>query len=115
MEVNMTAFLYNFVLREGPQKPFFGKFSQIWVGGVAESQTPQITPKIAFFDANFTFRFPKSHKNPGVGEWINRFGETFPPQKNGFILGGLPSYCKPLFGIVEVNINQIWSRFQEWT
>ena len=33
-------------------------------------QTPkknQTTPKIAFFDPNFTFRFPKSHKNPGVG------------------------------------------------
>ena len=48
----------------------------MWVGGVADYQTrpkplkpppPQIAPKIAFFDPNFTFRFPKSHKNPGVG------------------------------------------------
>ena len=48
---------------------FFGYLSQMWVGGVADSQTRfktlkknQITPKIAFFDPNFTFRFPKSHK-----------------------------------------------------
>ena len=47
----------------------------MWVGGVADSQTrskplktpPQITPKIALFDPNFTFRSPKSHKNTGVG------------------------------------------------
>ena len=48
-----------------------GDFSQIWVGGVADSQTRpkplKSTPKIAFFDPNFTFRFLKSHKNPGVG------------------------------------------------
>ena len=43
-------------LREGVQKKvFLGDFSQMWVGGVA------------FFDPNFTFRSPKSHKNPGVG------------------------------------------------
>ena len=35
--------------------------------GPNPSKPPQITPKIAFFDPNFTFRFPKSHKNPGVG------------------------------------------------
>ena len=49
------------------------------------SKPPQITPKIALFDPNFTFRFPKSHKNPGVGGWENRFGETFPK-----LLGGSP-------------------------
>ena len=44
-----------------------------WVGwlipkqGPNHSKPPQIAPKIAFFDPNFTFRFPKSHKNPGVG------------------------------------------------
>ena len=44
-----------------------------WVGwlipkqGPNPSKPPQITPKTAFFDPNFTFRFPKSHKNPGVG------------------------------------------------
>ena len=44
-----------------------------WVGwlipkqGPNPSKKPQIAPKIAFFDPNFTFRFPKSHKNPGVG------------------------------------------------
>ena len=55
-------------MREGVKKKFFfGDISQMWVGGVADSQTrskplktPQITPKIAFFDPNFTFRFPKS-------------------------------------------------------
>ena len=59
-------------LREGIKKTrfFLGYLSQMWVGGAADSQTrfkplrpPQITPKIAFFDPNFTFRFPKSYKN----------------------------------------------------
>ena len=57
---------------------------------VADSQIgpkpPQITPKIALFDPNFTSRSPKSHKNPGVGEQIwerspkkNRFFFWQPP------------------------------------
>ena len=43
---------------------FLGDLSQMWVGGVAESQTrskplkkTQITPKIALFDPNFPFHF----------------------------------------------------------
>ena len=73
------------VLREGVQKN--GDFSQTWVGGVADSQTRskplQTAPKIALFDPNFTFRFPKSHENPGVGGWVNRFGKGF-QKKNVF-------------------------------
>ena len=38
----------------------------------------KITPKIASFDPNFTFCFPKSHKNPGVGGWVHTFGKSFP-------------------------------------
>ena len=59
-----------------------------WVGwlipkqGPNPSKPPQIAPKIAFFDPNFTFRFPKSHKNPGVGGWENRFGKDI--QKKTF-------------------------------
>ena len=55
-----------------------------WVGwltpkqGPNPSKPPQITPKIALFDPNFTFRTPKSHKNPGVGGWVNRFGRDLP-------------------------------------
>ena len=55
-----------------------------WVGwlipkqGPNPSKPPQITPKIAFFDPNFSFRFPKSHKNPGVGGWVNIFGKDLP-------------------------------------
>ena len=52
---------------------------------VADSQTRskplkknQITPKIALFDPNFTFRSPKSHKNLGVGGRVNRFGREIP-------------------------------------
>ena len=53
-----------------------GEISQMWVGGVADSQTrskplkKKITSKIVLFDPNFTFRSPKSHKNPGVGKQI---------------------------------------------
>ena len=66
-----------------------------WVGwltpkqGPNPSKPPQIAPKIAFFDPNFTFRFPKSHKNPGVGGWVNRFGRDL-PKKNGFFFWQLP-------------------------
>ena len=62
-----------------------------WVGwltpkqGPNPSKPPQIAPKIAFFDPNFTFRSPKSHKNPGVGGWVNRFGKDI-PKKTGFFL-----------------------------
>ena len=41
-----------------------------WVGWLIPKQgpnPPQITPKIAFFDPNFTFCFPKSQKNLG---WV---------------------------------------------
>ena len=58
----------------------------MWVGGVADSQTrskpPQkkFTPKIAFFDPNFTFRFPKYKKN--WGGWVGlHTGDHFPNQK----------------------------------
>ena len=38
---------------------------------MADSSKPsQIAPKIAFSDPNFTFRFPKTHKNPGMGAWM---------------------------------------------
>ena len=60
-----------------------------WVGGVSDSQTrsnPQINPKIVFFDPNFTFGVPKSHKIPGVGGWVHRFGKTF-PKKTFYFLG----------------------------
>ena len=40
---------------------FFGDRPQMWVGGVADSQTRSKPLKI-FFDPNFTFRFPKSQK-----------------------------------------------------
>ena len=71
----------------------------MWVGGVANSQTrskllkKKITPKIAFFDLNLTFRSPKSHKNPG-GWWVGKqIWERSPPQKN-FFWGGIPKVKK---------------------
>ena len=65
-----TVYLW-ILIREGVKKNvFFGDLSQMWVGGVADSQTrskplinPQIALKIALFDLNFTFLSPKSHKN----------------------------------------------------
>ena len=52
------------------------------------SKPLQITTKIAFFDPNFTFCFPKSHKNPGVGGCVNRFGKGL-PKKNVFFAPSL--------------------------
>ena len=64
----------------------------MWEGGVADFQTwskplksPQIDPKIAFFDPDFTFRSPKSHKNPGVGKQIWEKSS-----KKTFFVGGSP-------------------------
>ena len=69
---------HSFVLRGAAKKKtvFFWEISPKcrWVGwltpkqGPNTSKPPQITPKIAFFDPNFTLRFPKSYKNPGVGK-----------------------------------------------
>ena len=77
-----------FTIREGVQKNTFfsGDLSQMWVGGVADSQTrskPLKTPQIPenrIFDRNFTYSFLKSHKNPGVCEWVNTFRKNL--QKN---------------------------------
>ena len=54
--------------------------------GPNPSKSPQIAPKIAFFDPNFTFRFPKSHKNPGVGKQI---WERYPKKKRFFLAASL--------------------------
>ena len=69
----------------------------MWVVGVADSQTrskPLKTspnhPKIAFFDPNFTFCFPKSHKNPGMVGWVNRFVRDLPKKK--FYLVAFPNF-----------------------
>ena len=59
---------------------FLGDFSQMCLTpkqGPSPSIPPQITPKIDFFDLNFTFSFPKSHKNPRVGGWENTFGRDW--------------------------------------
>ena len=52
-------------------------------------KTPQITPKITLVDPNFTFPSPKSHKNPGVGGCVSRFGKDL-PKKTDFFVGGSP-------------------------
>ena len=85
------------------KKPFFWEiFSKCgWVGwlipkqGPTPSKTPQITAKIAFFDPNFTFCFPKSRKNPWVGEWVSTFGKDL--QKKFFFLDAFPytTECEP--------------------
>ena len=69
-------------IREGIQKRevFFGiSFPNVggWGGWFPNKvQTPQNPPNHpAFFDPHFTFRFPKSHRNPGVGG-LHIFGKT---------------------------------------
>ena len=37
-----------------------------------------IHPENHLFYPNFTFRFPKSHKNPGMGGWISHIWKNFP-------------------------------------
>ena len=45
---------------------------------MSQVQTSQITPKIDFFDPNFTFGLPKSHKNPWV---VSQIWENFPKKR----------------------------------
>ena len=86
-------------IREGVKKTrFFWKiFPKCgWVGWLIPKQgpnpsiPPQITPKIAFLDPNFTFCFHKSHKNPGVDGWVNRFGRDL-PKKSFLFVGDSPN------------------------
>ena len=73
-----------------PKKRFFlGEISPKcgWVGWLIPKQGPNPSkktnhPENRLFDPNFTFCFPKSHKNPGVGGWVNTFGKDLP--KNVF-------------------------------
>ena len=62
------------------KKFLFGKvFRNVggWGGFPNKVQTPPPKKNKSFFDPNFTFCFPKSHKIPRVG-----CGKTFPPKKN---------------------------------
>ena len=52
-------------------------------------KTPPNHPENRPFWPNFTFRPPKSHKNPGVGGWVNRFGRDLPKKKVFFLAAPL--------------------------
>ena len=79
-----------FPFRESVKKTFFWEISPkcgwvVWLipkQGPNLSKPPQITPKIALVDPNFTFCSPKSHKNPGVGKQI---WERSPKKKTFFL------------------------------
>ena len=47
-----------------------------WVGRLIPKPGPKSPnhPENRLSDPNITFRVPKTHKNPGVGGWINTFG-----------------------------------------
>ena len=68
-------------LRRAKKNSFLGEnFPKYgWVGWLIPkpAQTLQITPKTnhLFFYPNFTFRVPKSYKNPGVGGWFKDLGK----------------------------------------
>ena len=75
--VNIFSFWHfydtSYILTEGRRKKnvFLGDLSQMWMGGVADSQTRSKPlkknpncPENRPFRSNFTFRFPKSHKKP---------------------------------------------------
>ena len=79
-------------LRVGIQKNsfFFGYLSQMWVGGVADSQTrskplkkkTKLPRKSPFSTQISPFVFPNLTKTLG---WVNRFGKGFPPKKTFFL------------------------------
>ena len=68
-------------IREAAKKTFFlGYLSQTRSKPL---KTPPNHPENRLFDPNFTLCSPKSHKNPGMGGWVNRFGRDL-PKKNFF-------------------------------
>ena len=88
----------NLHIGKEPKKRFYlGKFSQMWMGGVADSQKrskslkeKQMTPKIAFFDPNF------SQKPWGGWVWFTHLGKLSQKILSFFLFfllffgGGLP-------------------------
>ena len=102
--------LIGFLGKASKKTNFFGEnFPKCrWVGwlipkqGANPSKKKQINPKIAFFDPNYTFRFPKSHKNPGVGGWVNTFGKDI-PKKTFFFIPSLINFAGPCCDIQIVS------------
>ena len=75
---------------------FLGDLSQMWVGGVADSQTrskplktPPNHPENRPFRPEFHLSFSQISQNPGVGGWVNRFGRDL-PKKTFFLFRPLP-------------------------
>ena len=56
----------------GRSLPNVGGWGGWFPNKVQTPQNPRKPPRKSPF---LTFRFPKSHKNPGVGGWENRFGK----------------------------------------
>ena len=77
------------VSRQASTRRFFGEITPKygWSGWPIpkQAQKKQNHPKIALFNPNFTIHSPKSHKNHGVGGWLNTFERTLP--KREFFLG----------------------------
>ena len=69
-----------------------------WVGWLIPKQgpnpskplkTPPNHPENRLFRPEFHLSYPKSHKNPGMGGWVNTFGKDI-PKKTRFFFGYLP-------------------------
>ena len=70
-------------LREGVQKTFFfGDFSQMLVGGVADSQTRSKPPENRLFRPKFHLLFSQISQKPW-GEWVGKQIWERSPKKNG--------------------------------
>ena len=105
---------------EGPKINVFffgGNFPKIgWVGWL----NPKPPNRAFFLNLNFTFCVPKSHKNPGVGEWVQRFGKVFPKKTCFFwkFLQDSWNFCKIQHVLYFLNAGvqgyQIWHSRVSW-
>ena len=59
-----------------------------WLGRLIPKQGPN-PPKSTRKSSSITLCSPKSHKNPWVGGWVNRFGRDLP--KKRFFLDAFPT------------------------
>ena len=93
MCANITPKDIRFTLKEGVKKTFFfGDLSQMWVGGVADSQTrskplktPPNCPENRLFRPKFHLSFSQISQKPWGG-WVGKQIWERSPKKNVFLL-----------------------------
>ena len=77
----------SFPIRGAIKNVFFRKVFPNMGGWGGWVPNPPNHPENRLFSPRISpFRDPKSHKDPGVGRWVHRFGKTFKKKKRFFFM-----------------------------